>query len=60
MLEHSTLLRIINGCLRNTIHCHGDITKERIGSASKRICGQIIATVKQKEEQSKQKEICIK
>jgi len=31
------LLRIVNGAMRSCIEAHGDITKEWIGSASKRI-----------------------
>lgn len=31
------LLKRINGALRNTIHSHGPITEQLIGSASKRI-----------------------
>jgi hypothetical protein len=35
--NNELLLRIVNGALRSCIDAHGDITKEWIGSASKRI-----------------------
>lgn len=36
-------LRKINGALRQTIHAHGPITMMLIGSASKRIYGNLLA-----------------
>ncbi len=32
----------INGALKQTIHAHGPITKELVGSASKRIVGALL------------------
>lgn len=36
----------INGALKQTIHAHGAITKELIGSASKRIMGALLINEK--------------
>jgi hypothetical protein len=33
--------KLINGALKQTINAHGPITKERIGSATKRILGAL-------------------
>jgi hypothetical protein len=35
--KRGSLEKAIVGALRSTIHAHGDISKERIGSATKRI-----------------------
>ena len=37
----------ISGALKQTIHAHGDITKELIGSATKRIMGALITNEKE-------------
>ncbi len=37
----------INGALKQTIHAHGPITKELIGSASKRIYGSLMVNPNQ-------------
>lgn len=39
----SDLERQVIGALRSTIEAHGPITKEQIGSAAKRIAGQLTA-----------------
>ena len=39
-------IRQINGALKQTINAHGSITKDLIGSASKRIYGSLLAKYK--------------
>lgn len=41
IVSKKDVVKIVNDALRNTIDAHGSITKEWIGSASKRIVGQI-------------------
>ena len=41
------LIKRINGALKQTIHAHGPITKEFIGSASKRIYGALLEEKKE-------------
>ena len=45
-MNSDTLLKIVNGALRNTISAHGSITKQFIGSASKRITCGILGDLK--------------
>ena len=49
-LKRKRILEIkrINGGLKQTINHHGPITKELIGSASKRIWGNLISNKKEK------------
>lgn len=44
--EKSAVVRKINGALRQAINAHGPITKELIGSASKRIYGSLLVEKK--------------
>jgi hypothetical protein len=44
------LEREISGALKNTIDSHGPITRELIGSASKRIAGQIREAAKRERD----------
>jgi hypothetical protein len=47
--DRSDTERRIAGALRNTIHDHGPITKRYIGSAAKRIYGQLLCLAKEQE-----------
>lgn len=40
------LTKIVAGNLRSTIDSHGDITKNEIGSAAKRIANQLLGIIK--------------
>lgn len=50
--EHQRLLKVINGALKSAIHDHGPITKEMMGSASKRVVGALKSLEKSKIEQN--------
>jgi hypothetical protein len=41
MNDHDALLRVVIGALRSCIHDHGPITPEWIGSAAKRVVGNL-------------------
>ncbi len=43
VMDRKNLYRIVVGSLRETINTHGPITNLRIGSATKRIVGKILA-----------------
>lgn len=45
--EKNLDVRRINGALKQTINAHGPITKELIGSASKRIYGTLLGKYKE-------------
>lgn len=45
--KRATDIKKINGALRQTIHAHSVITKELIGSASKRIYGALLEVKKE-------------
>ena len=40
------LIKIVAGNLKSTIDAHGDITKNEIGSAAKRIANQLLGLIK--------------
>lgn len=44
--EKLAIVRKINGALKQAIHAHGPITKELIGSASKRVYGALLTDKK--------------
>jgi hypothetical protein len=43
---HYQFLRLVNGALVNTIDAHGDINKQNVGSASRRVSKQCWAHFK--------------
>lgn len=53
--QKSVEAKKINGALRQTINAHGPITKELIGSASKRILGSLMVNTIDKKETLTQK-----
>jgi hypothetical protein len=47
MVENKTWVnKLVSGALRETIIAHGPITRDRIGSAAKRIAGRITGEIK--------------
>lgn len=49
LAEESMRLKDISGGLRQTIHTYGPITKERIGSAAKRIHATMVTHIRNTE-----------
>lgn len=40
--KRQRLERIVAGCIKSTMAAHGDITKEKVGSVSKRVSCELL------------------
>lgn len=57
--KKSITLKKVNGALKQSINAHGPITKDLIGSASKRVYGSILETEQEEENKVSLKDVFI-